>query len=240
MIRPFRLCGATEASETVARCREAMLAWQRDWLPSSAPTLELSVGIGGSAMSTDLGAEWLMIAGAKGTCWASPTTQAGLERLLCGGSSRPRSIASTISRMALDALMSSIAGCAERTESLPAEGVDRLFEHGRPILTITLGGCERISLLLEQPDDRPAQRAGTGALALPIKALSEQPVQLEVVLGTAELELGQLVTLASGDVLRLGTRLDQSVEMRVAGERLSCAGYVGVAEGRLAIELSRS
>ncbi len=67
--------------------------------------------------------------------------------------------------------------------------------------------------------------------------LAQVPVRLEVALGSTEVALGSLRALALGDVIRLQGQADQALVVHGPNGRPLLAGYLGVSEGQLALEL---
>ena len=98
-------------------------------------------------------------------------------------------------------------------------------------------------LLAELPDPnllplRPAgARAPAGSYAA---ALLPQQVTVRATLGAVEVDLGTLHMLRPGDVLRLDKRLDEPVELDIAGERLQCDAFLVASGSHKAVELNRS
>lgn len=112
---------------------------------------------------------------------------------------------------------------------------------GRALLQLTLRGeHDALRLLVELPEAQPpATTRKPAPLGSARAAIGQQPVTVEVRLGSAEIHLGALATLAVGDVLVLDRRLDEGVELRVDEQRLPCVGWLGSVDGRIAVEVAR-
>lgn len=93
-------------------------------------------------------------------------------------------------------------------------------------------------------DVKSAPRASTGAPSTPRAktrldhALADRRVTLRVMLGGAQLNLGQIQALRVGDVIPLSHRLDAPAQVVGADGHQVCDGWLGQSEGHLAVELS--
>lgn len=72
------------------------------------------------------------------------------------------------------------------------------------------------------------------------QALAQEAIALRVMLGGAELNLGQLQALQLGDVIPLGHSLDAPAHVVAADGATLCDGWLGQADGRIAITLALS
>ncbi|MDK2125131.1 FliM/FliN family flagellar motor C-terminal domain-containing protein [Parachitinimonas caeni] len=109
---------------------------------------------------------------------------------------------------------------------------------GALICTLSLGPRSAYlylgSGLFSKSLSKPAAR---GKLALLPAALTHQRLQLALELGEVTLTLGQLETLAIGDVVRLGTNIDQPAKLITTDGRMVCHGHIGACEGVRAVEV---
>jgi hypothetical protein len=89
----------------------------------------------------------------------------------------------------------------------------------------------------------PAPRRSDAAVMPVLGALAHAGVRLEVRCGGASIDLGSLVSLRVGDVLRLDHRLDEPVHVVAPAEPADaaplCRGWLGRADAHLCIELAR-
>lgn len=86
---------------------------------------------------------------------------------------------------------------------------------------------------------RPAVRKGTSNdLATLAGAISDLNVTLETSAGIADLTLSELATLSVGDVIALRQRLEQPVSVKTTDGRILFSGYLGVYQGRRAVQLT--
>lgn len=85
----------------------------------------------------------------------------------------------------------------------------------------------------------PAKTASGVALSDPREALAALPTRLHVELSGVEITLGQIQSLALGDVLLLPHPLTQPLHVVATQGQSICAGYLGQQQGHKAIELVR-
>lgn len=69
-------------------------------------------------------------------------------------------------------------------------------------------------------------------------ALGNQMVSAKVLLGSAELSLGELATIRIGDVVTLDKCVDQPASMRFGVNTDTCEGFIGIKGGSLAFRIS--
>ena len=91
---------------------------------------------------------------------------------------------------------------------------------------------------------RPVRVAESRAAPLPVlRALAKTPVGLQVRLAPVDIDLGSLMSLGLGDVLRLGHAVDEPVHVVSPGASIDaaplCHGWLGSRDGRVALELAR-
>lgn len=91
---------------------------------------------------------------------------------------------------------------------------------------------------------RPARAAESRATPLPaLRALAKTPVGLQVRLAPVDIDLGSLMSLGVGDVLRLGHAVDEPVHVVSPDAGIDaaplCHGWLGGCDGAVALELAR-
>ena len=90
----------------------------------------------------------------------------------------------------------------------------------------------------------PAPRRSDAAPVPVLGAIADAKLRLEVRCGGAGIDLGSLVSLRVGDVLRLDHRLDEPVAVAAAGASFDaaplCRAWLGRAQAGLGVELTRS
>lgn len=112
-------------------------------------------------------------------------------------------------------------------------------------LQLLVDGASVASLVKAGGSRRPPPpRRGDAAPRPVLGALAHADVRLEVRCGGAAIDLGSLVSLRVGDVLRLDHRLDDPVHVVATGTPPDaaplCRGWLGRADDHLCVELARS
>ena len=79
---------------------------------------------------------------------------------------------------------------------------------------------------------------GAPSLAGVVGDLSKVPVTLPIELGQAEVEIGSLLTLAVGDVIRLNTSVDKPLTVRGPGGKALFNAHLGIVGQQVAIEIA--
>jgi hypothetical protein len=229
--RPFRLVGDSDRQAVEATLRVNVEPWAGQWFAGSEAS-----GIAPDVLPA--GAEcvdWLRF-GTAPDRWLAvrpdrSAIRALLRRLVAGiGSGAPISplgeslVRECIADFAARCLSSVGLAASPAVEGLPA------LEHGGGELAFRMGG--EFSLLLGG--------ALVEAMAAPRRAVvpspefaslrsaaGTAPIQIEVVLGDAELTLGDLAALAPGDVIRLDTRMSDPLAVRVGNGQSAFHAHLG-------------
>ena len=82
-------------------------------------------------------------------------------------------------------------------------------------------------------------RPAVGSPVEPVsRALQAQVVELDGIVGEAELAVEELSTLAVGDVIRLNRKISEPLQVRLGGGAVVCAARLGSLKGRTAVQLS--
>jgi hypothetical protein len=109
-----------------------------------------------------------------------------------------------------------------------------------------LFGAESVARLVTTPRAPHGRRPGTGhdAPVDVLTAMADAPMRLRVLLDAFDLDLGSLVALQVGDVLRTGHGLHRPAALSAHDAPQDaaplCLGWLGRRDGRLAVELLRS
>jgi len=85
----------------------------------------------------------------------------------------------------------------------------------------------------------PRQTAATSPEAVQAALrdnLQMAPLAVSAVLGTAEIGVRRLLTLEPGDVLMLGTNIEDPLDVRI-NDKVKAWGYPGIARGRVSVKL---
>lgn len=243
-VRPFHVVGAHALGSLELRVHEGLLAWRQGWLPAGAPEPALEL----RALLTvdDLAGGWVLHAGDGGRVWFHT------------GAVQERSLASALLGMVapgvLDEVLQQVVGkaCAQRNSAV-AQAL--IGPHADPVMAppdaaLAAPGsgavCLRAPALglwavadagaLRHVPPLEAARKPSSALVPLERTLGRAPLRLDVTLGSVELELGPLLELQPGDVIRLPARLADNLTVEAAGQRLA-GGRLGTLDGHRAVQI---
>lgn len=229
--RPFRLVGDSDRQAVETTLRANVEAWAGQWFAGSE-----ALGIASDVLPA--GAEcvdWLRF-GTAPDRWLAvrldrSATRALLRRLVAGmGSGAPISpMGESLVRECVADLVGRCLSSVGLAASPAVEGLPTL-ENGGGELAFRIGG--EFSLLLAgglveamTASSRPAlPPPGFASLR---SAAGTAPIRIEVVLGDAELTLGDLAALAPGDVIRLDTRTSDPLAVRVDDGQTAFHAHLG-------------
>lgn len=239
--RPYRLCSAAALAGAQLHATQALQRWSSEWLGPTAGQIAVEVSEHARTPAAANEGDWLRAHGDKATFWVATSQQALLGQLLFGpsaGAARPGTLAASSVAQALEALVQELAGA--RSFQHTAAPV-HLHEAGRAAVQMMLRWGDESLLLLGElaPTARPVSASPKSPLGSLAQALGAQPVTLRAGLGSTELDLQTLQMLRVGDVLPLDKRVDDRLDLSVAGEELHCAGYLVSLDGAKAIEFTR-
>jgi hypothetical protein len=257
-VRPIQLPGAAAVKELQERTGAALIAWGRQWLGNAegeeCPMLQ-TLRIRAVAPSSNQNADrYELVQAACGSIWfrCNDDDLARFAMEVVGeeplaDATRADDWVAIVAERAREArnraLHSALLGAtvSEQTSqpigALPAD----LFAFGSGAVEIV---CDRIGLYAIADSGvwrcvPPTSRIGAHrpANVTPLdRATRTAHAQVEVILGSVELELPKLMDLRRGDVLRLPQRLDQSIAVRIEGKPLLRA-ELGEARGRKAVRI---
>lgn len=254
-VRDFRLLGAATLDAVRARAAAAVAAWAGQWgvaddacqVLCARPSGELA-GVAWEACweaRSDTGNSQLWLA-------FPPALQQSLQRAMFGRDDRPAGFGAAPGRLAAlaaeraaDALGAALAGALLDEDARPGPSTQppaHLLARGAGTLCITVAvGAARCRILLDGASvaafapAAPA-REPLAPVAL-LKALHATPVRLAVRLGQVELGLSALMSVAVGDVIRLGRAADAPVEVLAPDGGALLRAYPGQTQGMVAIEI---
>ncbi|MBV8659147.1 MAG: FliM/FliN family flagellar motor switch protein [Burkholderiales bacterium] len=110
---------------------------------------------------------------------------------------------------------------------------------GTLLVTVTLGGSS-LHVLAPSVRSTPRPQAGRPKPVTPLAAaLADTRVRVRVDLGSTELTVGHLATLAVGDVLRLPVALDHALLVSTHDGLPVCKAHLGSLDQHRAVELIR-
>lgn len=243
--RPFRFCSASGLEKMRRRVESAFAAWADERLAAGGvPPFEVQV-LACSAPAVPVASKVRVPSvaahGAHGSFWVDAEQAVAVETLLFGGTGRAAGMAAAIAQQALAELVEALADAAPR--ACPQEAIDPSVP-GRALAEVRIR-CSgyTLALLAELPDPnllpvRPAETRPRNASYT--SALLPHEVTVHATLGAVEVDLGTLHMLRPGDILRLDKRLDEPVDLDIAGERLHCEAYLVASGERKAVELNRA
>jgi hypothetical protein len=158
---------------------------------------------------------------------------------------QPGRIAAEAAAHAMEQLADSLAGLVGAPTDrcpgdIPAAGL-ALAGSGAACVTLHVG-VARLCALLDGAATRgfasPARAGKNRALHARRAAVSDVAVRLQVELGRAEVELGSLLTLAPGQVLRLASHVDRPLVLVGSDDKAVLGGYLGHHDQQRALEIT--
>jgi len=252
-VRDFRLLGASTLDAVRAQAAAAVAAWAGQWGVAADACQVLCARPGGELAGVAWEARWE--AGNR-QLWLAfpPALQQSLQRAMFGRDDRPAGfgagqLAALAAERAAEALGAALAGALLDAAAgqgvrpgVPTQPPPHLLARGAGTLCVTVAiGAARCRILLDGASvaafapSVPA-REGLAPVAL-LKALHATPVRLAVRLGQAELGFSALMSVAVGDVIRLGRAVDAPVEVLAPDGGALLRAYPGQTQGMVAIEI---
>lgn len=252
----YRLLRPRDEQAWRALLSPVLQAWQRDW----GVDAEL-VACRAAHTATGLPDRcWHAHATANGvSLWLNtpPDLARALEKPLFGlhtagphvDANAASTLAADVAATAADALAAAVLrACGADiapsfATAVPCQSrLEHQFRRGAGAVLLTVAVADTQLLLLLPAELIPAAADAPTAPARPrarlAHALASLPVTLAVEAGHVELSLGQLHSLAIGDVLALSARIDQVLQVRGPDPARSlCAAYLGQVDGMRAIEI---
>jgi hypothetical protein len=245
--RPLPVLRARDLAAAETAARKALREWESAWGTLPGGDAAATAAGGPAPLPGSSFAPWRLPGG--GWLWAAmaPAARRWFQQALAGGSGedaeglRDSALGAALAEEALPALVRGVgrALCAAEPEpdaagpaGLPARGA----------LLLRLGGAvHALHLLVPQAClaclPRGASRPSGRPVAPLADALAPARVRLSVQVGTAELTIGHLATLAEGDVITLATRLDQPLTLLAPGGAAAGQAYLGMRAGARAVRL---
>jgi len=249
--RPFLLLGDSDHRLLAQRVDDALAAWQREWLPDGAPgpvfCLEaapraerwLAAQSGGSLhLLVGCTPGWLAQLGAQLVGEPQPD-----ESRSTPGTSLAARLGEALVETLARRLLGTTPAAAAAELRWDAEGVPEAWLapgagaalHGlSPALPFVIALSPAL-VAASLPKAR-AGRDGREALAPRSGAVETCAVELQAVVGNAELELGELARLSPGDVIVLDRRLDEPLALQLGVHRVARV-QLGTAHGGKAVQV---
>jgi len=251
-VRPIHLPGASALAVVLQRTQAALAAWARDWVNDEQRLASLKAE---SADAEDLQAsqEFEATQGARGCVWIrhGARDRASFAQAVTGAGLMPRAtfadewIADLVdqawkvrNRVLCEALVGAVQSApSSQGRPWPAHlsnvgsGAVRISCESLGLLAIADAGVWSLVPPIERKDARMP------ALVPLERAARRASLQLEVALGSVELDLPKVMDLRRGDVLRLPARIDQPFAVTCEGKPIARA-MLGEAGGHKAIRLN--
>lgn len=256
-VRPVYVPGSAALEWLRGRAQEALDCWAREWVVGYESGKSATAYVHcADGMQPSLVHEYEVVSTENGCMWfrSSRVERLDLSCAVVGAELMPRSshaddwIAGVV-ECAWDARNRGLCAALLGTPmprrfppsltSLPAT----LFAAGAGSVQIS---CEGIGLYAVADsavwDCVPPTRRDDVSHRLPDltpldRAVRRASARLDVMLGSAEVELPKLLDLRCGDVLRLPQRLDQGIAVLCEGQPLAQAA-LGQAQGRICVQLA--
>jgi hypothetical protein len=259
--RPYKLFGARERALLKELLEQKLDDWARDWLPTRiAPRLECAPApeLAGreARFFADLKpADWLVFAGAGGEWWAVAAGEGQIEALaatLCGNVDvRTRRWYAGRSGIAVAAAHSALhelaAALIQGDVSQTTRVVPVVSYAGSASIAASVALGEAPLRLVSSPQwtlrvlKQSLPAPAPGRFVDRRQAIASRTVELRVVAGWAELDLGELRGLQAGDVIALDAPIERPMSV-VVGARAApvCGARLGLLEGHKAAALTAS
>lgn len=254
-IRPYRIYATSQQSKVAHSVSAVLASWASDWMIAGHTSVETDVTSLSDCMHTDI--NWLLcqvkdeplLAIGCEARWLSQ-----LRTLLLGDS------IDASQTVAAEAMMQELSYAAlldlseriMRTTSLSLRQGIELKPGPMPHILDQPGSAD-IALQVRIPHETTMRLLLTaeiidallGQHTIPamapvtpmLRALDDERVVLEAVVGEGELTLDELRTLAAGDVIPLRRRVNQEIVLQIDHATPVCGGFLGNAHGRLAVQL---
>lgn len=253
-VRAFKLLNESERGWIARPVRTALAEWLAAWLPAVTAGAVRCIDSTQRAASR-LAAEpshWLTFAhrDAALSIALDDEVERWLAEALLGAERRSALVdgvtSAALSDLAGRVLHAGPAGAAVvpvAADQPPAQGCWQRGS-GAAIVEADLGArtlalVASPSWVMQQLAARPRTRAPARAeLADPRQCVGRSRLSLQAWAGNASVEIGELRTLAPGDVIRLDARIDQPLAVTVQGRDSGGRAWLGRVESRRALQLA--
>ena len=252
--RPYLLLGESDHRALAERVDAALAGWQREWLADGAPDPVFSLETAPRAerwlCAANDGATHLLL-GCEGGWVARLGALAVGEPPLDAAARSPATgpLAASVGEGMLESLARRLLGAAPAAAAATlrwdGEGVPPAWREPGAGAAIYSLAPELPLLLALSPAlvvawlPKSTRRVRQPLAALP-RAMEGCPVELQAVVGEAELELGELARLAAGDVIVLERRLDEPLALQLGDEPVAQVQLGTMGGGRAVQVVARS
>lgn len=253
-VLPFRLLGEKDIDDCRNLIAERAGKWSREWF-SNPPEGDVHIS---EASEADVpGEDWSLVVSSAPEAWVAwqlPKQEwLMFARLLLGPGLAARGNPSTVVSEVLkraqagfactllgDEMAPVVENCSARRVKALRSGygsgvVAGQLGGGFPPIRFMIGGAVFDQLDRSQ-DELPVSRNSL-ELVPRERAIGRRKVGMEVVLGEAELNLGDLAGLGAGDVLLLQRQVSTPLELRITGEAAVLKAHLGMKDGMKAVQV---
>lgn len=258
MIRPYLLFGDTELSKLKLALLPVVSAWATRWLKASSNDFCLEI----LAPDSDHDANWLAFkSGGAALYLQRPVgTYKTLTLAMFGDVVKTSGLSDTPSPLVAGSIASALqdlGATALRALEPNQQSNDVISIAESPLAETWASGsgaymisivCKPLHLRLLLPgtvtaaflrsDKVTAARPST-PLENPLSLLTTRSVHIVAHLGEAEIDIGTLQSLEVGDVIKLGTRINQPAQLFSNDGTPLCHGYLGTRDGHKSLQLIR-
>lgn len=253
--RPFILLRESHLDELRDRFAEIAARWTEEWRGLTEPP---AVTCARAWEMNRRPANWSRChADEEKTAWFSFAEDfpKELQRNMFGAEQRHAmqsaggsSLAQQAALAAVDALIGNIAkavGISNSRGLAHASVPDAVLQRGSGavVIEIVIGKLDLLCLLNDKCIGAPERKTPVPGekplVGIDLKKkLSGTPLSLQVELGSTEVDIGSLLTLQVGDVIRLDSTIDRPLAVIGPEGRKVLNGYLGKQDGNMAIEVA--
>lgn len=255
--RPFKLYGASVEAKVLDSVRTVVREWTESWTAAPASNISSNARLVGVTVAS--ATNWRYLASDAEHHFGINTEgdwESGVAELLYGSpcSDIRDNHSGNLAPELLNAMFADLAArflrmpASARPHSIPMVSTALSAEAGKPgagFMAIRASVTERLHLWLllspqfinsvEGTHDRKASRPN---LVSPAQAIGSRRVRLRLELGTGEVTIEELSSLAIGDVIPLDHKLNDEINMFISGDTPVCRGFMGTKNGKVAVQLS--
>jgi len=254
--RLFRLYGASVEDKVLNYARSVVHAWAESWtghgVSDSAPgarLLDVSVASGQNWRHLVSDTEYQLGINTEGD-WVG-----GIPEILYGSvcAESRHSHTGVLAQELLDSMfvdlamrsLKSPASTEPRPEHLitaPMNAEAMLPGAGFMVVRISVTTTHHLWLLMSPQfidsivgtiDRKPSKTL----MVSPVQAIGGRRITLQLAVGSGEISIEELSSLAVGDVIPLERKLNEKINVCISGDRPVCSGFIGVKQGKVAVQL---
>ena len=254
--RPFRLYGATDSSKVLDHARTTVRAWLERWTAQGVSENTTEVRLLNVAVAP--AQNWIHLASdinhQLGIQLEGDWVRA-LPRIIYGGVCGDSQLnqSGSLEKELFDSMLADLATRFVHQSEL-TDGLSQTLttteistEVNRPgagfmMVRVSVTTDHHIWLMMSPQYVEPIlevsdRKVSQSVTVSPVLAIGNRRVTLELAVGTGELTIEELSSLAVGDVIPLDRKLNEEINVCIASDMPFCRGYMGVKQGRVAVQL---